>query len=94
MPRRNDDRVAFFETVQIAIGIIIIILAMIAFIAPERNRPAFPAIFTLAGVLNFFMAAQSFRVNHRNKKYLAMVFAHVLAGIFLLIISVITIASL
>ena len=52
------------DMLHIVVGILIVILAVLAFLNPEENRILFPVIFLLAAVLNFANGYDKF---HRNR---------------------------
>ena len=56
------------DVIHIIVGILIVILAVLAFLNPDENRILFPAIFFLAAVLNLVNGYDRFRENREKKK--------------------------
>ena len=75
--------------VHICIGLLIVILAVIAFLNPEDNRVLLPVIFLLAVILNVFTGVHKYRQSgmDRKKKAAALV-QFVLAAVLFAIMAV------
>lgn len=56
------------DWIHIGIGLLVVILAVFAFLNPEDNRFLFPFIFLLAAVLNTINGIYRFRLSGREKK--------------------------
>lgn len=56
------------DILHIAVGVLIVIFAVLAFLNPDENRILFPAIFLLAGILNFANGYDRFVKNRSRKK--------------------------
>jgi uncharacterized membrane protein HdeD (DUF308 family) len=56
------------DIVHIAVGILIVVLAIISFLNPEENMFLFPIIFFLAAALNLINGIHKIRVGGRDKK--------------------------
>ncbi len=54
------------DWVHICIGLLIVILAVIAFLNPEDNRVLLPVIFLLAVILNVFTGVHKYRQSGRG----------------------------
>lgn len=67
--KKRSGRVSSFvlDTLHVIVGILIVILAVLAFLNPDENRILFPAIFLLAALLNFANGYDRFH-NNRGKK--------------------------
>lgn len=94
--KRKGGRTSAFalDIIHIAAGILIVGLAVLAFLNPEDNMILFPIIFLLAGALNFLNGFERYRSNRGRKKERASgaVLMGVGALLFLLcVISAITI---
>ena len=67
---RKSQRAAEFvlNITHIVIGVIIVILAVLAFLNPAENMLLFPVIFLLAAVLNLINGVSRIRRSNREKK--------------------------
>lgn len=67
---RKSQRAAEFvmNITHIVIGVIIVILAVLAFLNPDENMLLFPVIFLLAAVLNLVNGVNRMRHSSREKK--------------------------
>lgn len=82
------------DWIHICIGLLVVILAVFAFLNPEDNRFLFPIIFLLAAVLNVINGIYRFRLSGREKKKkLAAVMQLILAAVLVavMVVSAITI---
>lgn len=82
------------DWIHICIGLLVVILAVFAFLNPEDNRFLFPLIFLLAAVLNVINGIYRFRLSGREKKkklaaFMQLILAAVLVAV--MVISAITI---
>ena len=68
--KKRNGRVSSFvlDTLHVIVGILIVILAVLAFLNPDENRILFPAIFPLAALLNFANGYDRFNNNSRKKE--------------------------
>ena len=68
--KKRNGRVSSFvlDTLHVIVGILIVILAVLAFLNPDENRILFPAIFLLAALLNFANGYDRFHNNRGKKK--------------------------
>lgn len=55
------------DLLHIGLGIVIVALAVVLFLAPEEHLSLFPAIFFLAGLLNFINGICKFKLRLRQK---------------------------
>ena len=86
--------VLIMDWIHICIGLLVVILAVLAFLDPEANRFLFPIIFLLAAALNVINGIYRFRLSGREKKkklaaFMQLLLAAVLVAV--MIISAITI---
>lgn len=82
------------DMLHIVVGILIVILAVLAFLNPEENRILFPVIFLLATVLNFANGYDKFHRNRGRSKQRAAGTALMIVGtglFFLCVLSALTI---
>ena len=82
------------DMLHIVVGILIVILAVLAFLNPEENRILFPVIFLLAAVLNFANGYDKFHRNRGRSKQRAAGTALMIVGtglFFLCVLSTLTI---
>lgn len=56
------------DMIHVAVGILIVILAILAFLNPEDNMILFPVIFMLAGLLNLLNGLERFKNGRGQKK--------------------------
>lgn len=92
--RNPRNSVLMMDWIHIGIGLLVVILAIFAFLNPEDNRFLFPVIFLLAAALNGINGIYRFRLSGREKKKkLAAVMQLLLAGILIavMVVSAITI---
>jgi O-antigen/teichoic acid export membrane protein len=77
------------DWVHICIGLLIVILAVIAFLNPEDNRVLLPVIFLLAAILNVFTGVHKYRQSGRDrKKKAAALVQFVLAAVLFAVMAV------
>ena len=78
------------DMIHIVTGVLIVGLAVLAFLNPEDNMILFPVIFLLAGVLNFLNGLERFRLGRGQKKKRASGAVLMGVGIVLLLLCVIS----
>lgn len=88
------DKIFMLDMIHIAIGILIIILAIIAFLNPNNKLALFPIIFALAGILELMKVYKGFKIFKRNDKRRRYIIWNIFLSVFLFIISVISIISI
>lgn len=82
------------DLVHIAVGILIVILAVISFLNPENHMLLLPLIFLLAATLNIVNGIHVFRRSGReNKKKINGIF-QMITGILLVVLSVVSAVSI
>ena len=81
------------DFVHIVICILIVVLAVLAFLDPEGHTMVYPVIFFLAAVLNGIEAAGRLRRDAKGKKRMAAGIAFSLVAVFLLALAVVSGAS-
>lgn len=79
---------------HIVVGILIVTLAVISFLNPEDHMLLFPAIFFLAGSLNFINGIYKIRLSGREKRKKAAGIAALLFGFLLFALTVISAVSI
>lgn len=77
----------FLDLLHIAVGSVIVILAVLSFLNAENNLVLFPAVFMLAAVLNLINGWVKIRHSGRNKKKLAGGAGLIFFGIGLVLLS-------
>lgn len=81
--------VLIMDWIHICIGLLVVILAVFAFLNPEQNRFLFPVIFLLAAVLNVINGIYRFRLSGREKKKkLAAIMQLILAAVLVAVMAV------
>ncbi len=91
---KSSEKWTIFRTVHIVVGIMIIVMSIMAFINPDENKLAFPAIFALAALLNFLFFVKTFRSFSGDKKQIAIGLIHAVAGLFLAVVAIIAVITL
>lgn len=82
------------DWVHICIGLLIVILAVIAFLNPENNRFLLPIIFLLAAVLNVFTGVHKYRQSGRDKKKKASAVLQFILAVLLLAVMTVSAISI
>lgn len=82
------------DWVHIILGFFIVLMAVFAFLNPERNMALFPLIFLLAAGLNLLNGVHRYRQSGRNKKKKALGIGQLLIAASLLAIAVISAVSI
>ena len=90
--KKRNGRVSSFvlDTLHVIVGILIVILAVLAFLNPDENRILFPAIFLLAALLNFANGYDRFHNNRGKKKKRFAGAALMTAGVGLFLLCVVS----
>lgn len=78
------------DWLHIITGILVVAMAVTAFINPEDNMILFPVIFFLAAILNSVNGVYRYRQSGRNKKKKILAPGLLLVAAFLLTVSVIS----
>lgn len=78
------------DIAHIVTGILIVVLAVLAFLNPEENMILFPVIFLLAGLLNLLNGFDRFRAGRGQKKMKIAGISLIAVGIALLLLCVIS----
>lgn len=82
------------DVTHIVIGLAVVIMAIFAFLNPERYKVLFPVIFLLAAVLNVTTGWLYMKMYPRMKKKRASGFIYVIAGLLIFALCVISAASI
>lgn len=82
------------DWLHIIIGVVIVILAILAFTNPTKNMILFPIIFFLAAFLNLMTGWFYLKMYPRMKKKQASGAAYLAAGVLILILSAVSAVSL
>ncbi len=78
------------DWLHIIIGVLVVAMAVIAFIDPENNMILFPVIFFLTAVLNTVNGVYRYRQSGRDKKKKALAIGLLTIAVFLLAMTVIS----
>ena len=78
------------DILHVAVGILIVIFAVLAFLNPDETRILFPAIFLLAAILNFANGYDKFSKNRGRKKKRAAGAALMAVGVALFLLCVLS----
>lgn len=82
------------DWLHIVLGFLIVLMAIITFLNPERYMFLFPFIFLLAAVLNLLNGIHRYRQSGRTKKKKMTAAGQLLIAAFLLVIAVISAVSI
>lgn len=85
---------AALDTLHIAVGILVVILAVISFLNPEENMIFFPVIFFLAAVLNLVTGNYRMARRKRENKPKLSAALQMVFGIFLAALAVVSAVSI
>lgn len=88
------DKIFMLDMIHIAIGILIIVLAIIAFLDPNNKLALFPIIFAMAGILEVMKVYKGFKILKRNDKRRRYIILNVLLSILLFLVAIISIISI
>lgn len=93
--RNPRNTAAMLDGLHIAVGILVVICAVLAFVSPSKNGFLFPVIFWLAAVLNFVNGWSRFQSGgkHNKRKMAGVVFLWVLAA-FLAVVGFLSAVSI
>lgn len=78
------------DWLHIIIGVLVVAMAVIAFIDPENNMILFPMIFFLTAVLNTVNGIYRYRQSGRDKKKKAFALGLLMIAVFLLVMTIIS----
>ena len=94
--RRNSPRNTslILDWVHIIIGVLVVVMAVAAFINPENNMILFPVIFFLAAALNVVNGVYRYQQSGRDKRKKASAVGLMLIAVFLLAVMVISAISI
>jgi len=94
--RRNSPRNTslILDWVHIIIGVLVVAMAVAAFINPEHNMVLFPAIFFLAAVLNIVNGVYRYQQSGRDKRKKASAMGLMVVAAFLLAVMVMSAISI
>lgn len=82
------------DLIHVAVGVLVVVLAVVSFLNPEDHLLMFPAIFFLAGVLNFINGIYKIRLNKRKKNKKAAGVINLFLGGLLFALTVISAVSI
>lgn len=88
--RNPRNTVLIMDWIHIGIGLLVVILAILAFLNPEDNRFLFPIIFFLAAVLNVVNGVYRFQLSGREKKKKLAAFMQLLLAVVLIAVMVVS----
>lgn len=94
--RRNSPRNVslILDWVHIIIGVLVLVMAVAAFINPEDNMFLFPVIFFLAAVLNMVSGVYRYQQSGRDKRKKASAMGLIMIAVFLLAVMTISAISI
>ncbi len=94
--RRNSPRNTslILDWVHIVIGVLVVIMAVAAFISPEKNMFLFPVIFFLAAVLNMVNGVYRYQQSGRDKRRKASAVGLIMIAVFLLAVMAVSAVSI
>ncbi|MEG2350912.1 MAG: DUF6637 family protein [Hungatella sp.] len=82
------------DWIHIVIGVLIVLMALIAFLNPEENQLLFPLIFLLAAILNLLNGVYRFRQSGHEKKKKALGIGQLVIALFLFLMVIISTVSI
>ena len=82
------------DWLHIIIGILVVAMAVIAFISPEEHMFLFPAIFFLAAVLNTVNGVYRYSQSGRNKRKKISAIGLLMIAVFLLVVMAVSAISI
>lgn len=91
---RVSEKWTIFRTIHIVVGIFIIIMSIIAFINPDENRLAFPAIFAMGSFLNIMEFVKSVKLYSGSRRDVIIGLLNGIIGLALAVIAIIAVVSL
>ena len=89
---RNSSR--RLDIFHIVLGIIIIVMAILAFIDPKENMVLFPLIFFSAALLKIISAVSTLRTGDHDRKKTTQGFLQLLAGVLILGVGIVSAVSI
>lgn len=82
------------DWVHIVIGVLIVVMAVIAFLDPEGYQVCFPLIFFLAAVLNIINGVYRYRQSGREKRRKVLAIGQLAIALALLGVAVVSAVSI
>lgn len=82
------------DMIHILIGILIMILAVIAFVDSDKNKMLFPVIFFLGAALNLITGRMYLKMYPRQKKKTNAAIGYITAGLLIMVLCVVSAVSL
>lgn len=82
------------DWVHIVIGVLIVLMAIVAFLNPESNMILFPVIFLLAAALNLLNGIHRYRQGGREKRKKVAGIGQLFIALFLFSIAIISAISI
>lgn len=93
--RKNPRNLVFaVDILHLVIGLAIVVLAVIAFLSPEKHMIFFPLIFFLASLLNLVNGIGLIRTAGRDKRRRLSGAGTIVFGVLLLVIGVVSAVSI
>lgn len=90
-PRRNPRRSAFvMDVFHLVLGVVIIVLAVLAFLAPDEHHAFFPLIFFLSSILSIVSGVWGLMNAGRNSRKKLMAAGSLLFGLVVLTVGVVS----
>lgn len=90
--RKRGSRAPAFvlDVVHVVIGILVVVLAILAFLNPEDNMILFPVIFLLASILNFINGIDRYQNGRGQRKTQLSGMVLMAVGVVLLLLCIIS----
>lgn len=82
------------EVIHILFGIVIVVMAVLAFTDPEENMVLFPLIFLFSAALKLISGFYRFRQAEHDRKKTTSAAAEIIFGILILGVGIISIVSI
>ncbi len=90
-PRNNGRKL---DIIHIVLGIVIVVMAVMAFISPEENMVLFPLIFFTAAAIRMISAYFIIRSAEHDKKINTRGIGELAVGILILILGIVSAVSI
>ena len=78
------------DIIHIVTGILIVLLAVLTFLNPEKHLILFPIVFFLASVLNIMNGIYKIKQSNREKKKKLNGFGHIVIAVLLIVMTVVS----
>ena len=82
------------DVLHLVLGVLVVVLSILAFLSPDRNRILFPAVFFIAAFLHLASGLGQIANAGRDTKKKAAGFGFAVTGLVLVLIGVISVITL